>query len=216
MPRSRQLIAVLATVTLAGCMTVPLRYRQPAQVYSPAIDEIAVHGYERTAFYPTSAAQAAFIAPQLGIYAAGGGVSGEYRLESDAGMFRYFLEDTRCARRVTLGDTGAVTAEGMATAEERVEPENVLINAVMLVPSILGAPLHDDAYGLATARVYRNGELLTSVSSEARLSYWTSLYTAFRDRDRAMVLARGMALRVVADDLAERLCGRQGTADIPH
>jgi hypothetical protein len=206
-----QVIALLGAVSLVGCVSVPERYRRPARVYTPLVDDIVVRGYEREVFKPTTSGSAALVAPQLGIYAAGGGVSGYYHVESDAEMLRYFIEDTRCARRVRLATGGDLAIEGSVVSEERIEVTNILINVVLFLPSILGVPLHDDAYGIATSRIYRNGEFLCSLASEARLAYWTSIYTAFRNRDRALALARGMALRAAADQLAAGICGSAGS-----
>jgi hypothetical protein len=191
-------------------MSVPARYRTPQRVYQPALDRISVSGYEHSEFYPTSFAQGALTAPQFGIYAAVGGTRGEYRTESDAALFRWFLEDTKCAHSVAEGVDGPARIEGAASASEEIEFSNILINALptLTLTAALGVPLHDDAYGHAIARLYDHGEFTRSFGADSRLGYWTTIYTARRDRDRAFALARWMALRELADQVAAGLCTR--------
>ena len=128
-----------------------------AQLFSRScwLGSLSVDGFERTEFFPTTLGGAAFIAPQLGIYAAGSGVKGEYRTVSDASMTRWFLEDTRCVRRVREATGGALRIEGQAGSENHVGFIGALTWVVIVfsLTAVVGVPYTSYADGWAVARL---------------------------------------------------------------
>lgn len=202
---------VLASVLVLanGCMTVPPRYRAPLQIYRPALDAASVAGFQRNEFFPTGAHSAALIAPQLGIYAAGGGVEGEYRTVSDASLIRWFLEDTKCIRKLDENENTPLRLEGQSWADYHYGLAGTLVAILetLTLTIYFGFPIPHYAEGTATVRIYRDDEFSESVTASARLNFVTTLYSKNSDQPKSVALARGMALRDVADQVAARLCG---------
>ena len=72
-------------------------------------------------------------------------------------------------------------------------------------------PYYSYADGWATVRVYRHDEFLGSIRSDVRLHYSRNVYNERSNKQKAVVLARGMALRDAADKLAAQLCEQGGS-----
>jgi hypothetical protein len=208
-PRS---LLVLLALLAAGCMTVPARYRQPLQVYQPRVDRLAVAGFQRTDFVQTGGFSGAVGGNQ--VFGRVSGWSGDYRTFSDATMVRWFLEETRCARQVNESQEAPLRVEGEAHGEDAdgaLEWTAAIVESVTLL-TFLGLPAPGRTEGVAVARLYRDGEFLRQLTSSARLHYWTTLYTVGRDVSAAKGLARTMALRDLADQVAADLCGAHRVA----
>lgn len=206
MARWRFPLALLALLG-AGCMTVPARYRQPVQVYQPRVERLGVGSFQRTDFVQTGGFSAAVGGKN--VFGAASGWSGDYRTFSDAEQMRWFLEETRCARKVDENHKALLRVEGEAHAGDAdgvLEWTAVVVEAFTLLP-LVGLPAPGRTEGTAVARLYRDGEYVGQLTSTARLHYWTTLYTVGRDFATAVDLARTMALRDLADQVAADLCG---------
>jgi hypothetical protein len=190
-------------------MSVPDRYRAPLRTYEPRVETVSITGFERLEFFPEGSAEAALIAPKLGIYAAGGSVQGEYRTVSEVSLARWFLEDTRCVRRVHEGGENDLRLEGQASAEHHYGVAGGLAIAFssLTLTAFFGFPSPQYAEGSAMLRIYRSDEFLGAATATSRLAYTTTLYTHRRDILRSRALARGMAIREAADQAAAILCG---------
>lgn len=204
------LLAATLALCLVGCISVPQRYRSPLHRYEPQHTRASVHGFERTEFFPTSVGSGALVAPQLGIHAAAGAAKGEYREVSDAYLMRWFLEDTQCIEVIDEGGTSPLRVEGTAGSTARYGALGFVSGAFIVVTltGLLGVPYTKYAQREAVVRIYDNRRFLYSVTSTESLRYGTTAYTDDRDDNRAIALARGMALRSAADKAAAFLCSR--------
>src|SRR5262249_53144927 len=106
------LVIALTGIFAAGCMTVPARYRQPLQVYTPRVERLGVGAFGRTEFVQTGGFSGAVGGNN--VFGAASGWSGDYRTFSDAERMRWFLEETRCARRVEQNPDAPLRVEGEA------------------------------------------------------------------------------------------------------
>ena len=202
-------LAAAATSLGAGCMTMPDRYRHPLRVFDPQVPSASVHGFKHTEFRSTGGGGGVLVAPSLGIYAAAGGQKGEYTEVSDAWALRYLLEDSRCIRRVDEGGAAQIRLEGQSDAEHHYGVAGgfgVFLTSVTLI-AFLGVPVPEYADATAIVRIYRDDEFVDQVSSKVKLTYWTTIYTDEPRKPKSVGIARFMALREVADKVAERLCG---------
>ena len=203
---SRAALALLG-ILAAGCMTVPARYRQPSQVYTPRLDRLAVASFQRTEFVQMGGFSGAVGGNN--VFGAASGWSGDYRTFSDAERMRWFLEETHCARQVDETHDAPLRVEGEAHGERRYgvgRTAVTVVEAFTLLP-FFGLPVPGAADGSALVRLYRDNEFVTSMNASTRLPYWTTVYTHRRDDATAAAVARTMALREVADQVAANLCG---------
>jgi len=211
MPRLALALPVVALVA-SGCMSIPARYRQPLRVYRPGVDRVGVGTFERTEFVQTGELWGTVGGPRH--FGTVSGWSGDYRTFDDATTMRWFLEETGCARRVDETRDAPLRVEGEAHAAEAhgaVEWTVAVVEAITLLP-LVGLTAPGRTEGMAVARLYRDGELVGRIASSARLRYWTTLYTARRDAADAVSLARKMALRELADQVAAELCQGSGAS----
>jgi hypothetical protein len=164
-----------------------------------------------TEYRETGRAFSSVASAQLGLYGASSASTGEYVVTSDAAMLRYFLEDTHCFRVVDEQSTASLRLEGSAEADHGLGGLGFtagLLESILLLP-VFGIPVPDGAQGVATGRLYRDGQFVKSYEAVAGFSFGTTLYTFIRDERRAVMLARGMALRSLADRVAADLCRAQ-------
>src|SRR3989442_9495610 len=75
-------LALIASLCVCGCMSVPMRYRAAQRTYQSRIEQLSVVGFERTEYRTTGSASSTVIAPQLGLYGVGVGETGEYHQAS--------------------------------------------------------------------------------------------------------------------------------------
>jgi hypothetical protein len=129
---------------------------------------------------------------------------------SDANAMRWLLEDTGCIRQVVAGsDDHGLRIEGDAHGERHYGFGRTavrVVEAFTLLPYV-GLPFPGAADGKATARLYRDGALVKQLSASSRVGYWTWLYVYMRADRKGIGLARWMALRELADQVAADLCG---------
>lgn len=186
-------ILVLVVAMAAGCMTVPARYRQPAQVYGPTVERLGV----------TSLSKAEYEA-----------IDG--RSLSDESAMKWLLEDTRCAHQVGGASDGQgvhVEVESTGTRHYGVGRTMVrLAEACTIIGPYVGLPFPGAADGEATARLYRDGAFVKELKATSRVGYWTWIYVYMRADRKGIGAARWMALRDLADQVAADLCGGRRTA----
>jgi hypothetical protein len=127
----------------------------------------------------------------------------------DTPMMRRFLEETHCARRVGVAfDDFARRVEVTSFGEGDdgvVEWAAAIVEACTLLP-LVGLPSPGKVKGGAEARLYVEGEFVGTQVSSTRLRYWTTMYSAASDQERAVNAVRSMALRALADQVAAELC----------
>jgi hypothetical protein len=231
-------LVLLAPVLATGCMVIPERYHRQQQTYPPHIERVALAGFNREAFRQTSgageyaiwggqaSASANMAGPDIAGSASGsktwGGSmgaqswSGEYRPVSDLPAFKNFLENTRCIKVVEAGrpepDGEALTLAGDTFAEKHTGFWLALSNApqVLTFVSIFGVPLHEAADATARVRLYQGERFVRELSATTRLRFWTTIYTFHADEPAAVEVVRQMALRDLADVVAEDFCRTAG------
>ncbi len=208
-----RIVLALAPLLAVGCMNVPARYRQPLHVYEPQVDGLAVSGFQRTEFVQTGGSFGYVGGNQ--VFGAASSWSGDYRDFSDASQMRWFLEETQCARQVHEAHNAALRVEGGARGQTRYgfwRTTLDIVETLTLLP-LFGLPSPGAADGSATVRLYRNNEFWKSIDSSVRLGYWTTFYTFRSDDGKAAALARSMALRDAADQVAAELCQKPLASD---
>lgn len=180
------MIAIVAVV-VGGCMTVPARYRQPAQVYPPQIERVAVAGFSTTEYEAVDG-----------------------RTLNDANALRWLLEDTGCVRQVAAGSGElGLRIEGDAYGERHYGLGRTMVRlaeACTIIGPYIGLPFPGAADGMATARLYRDGRLVKQYTATSRVGYWTWIYVYMRADRKGIGAARWAALRELADQVAADLC----------
>jgi hypothetical protein len=148
------------------------------------------------------------IAPQLGLYAVGKTLEGRYTTVSDASAMRWFLEDTKCFDVVDEFSEDGLRLEGASYGEHKLPIYGGLIYGLTALTLTIwfGVPIPSYADGIASVRVYDEDRFITSIGSKARLRYSSTIYTMDGDTSKSAAIARGMAMRDLADQVAAYFC----------
>src|SRR5438876_1167730 len=86
--------------------------------------------------------------------------------------------------------------------------EDQFLEGLTLTP-LFGVPVPVRGSGSASANIYQreNRELVSSVNTGTLyLTAWTTIYSSGHDRERGLAILRGMAMRDLADRLAQAVC----------
>jgi hypothetical protein len=180
-----------------------------------AIEGFNVGGFQPTG-YTTSTSFGTASAAGSGGYASGSyvgsglAVHNQYVVTSEAEDFRTILAQTGCFRIVAPGAPADLVLVGQVGAAPDMSWHYAVqfLEGLTLTP-LFGVPVPVRGSGGASANVYerQSGELVSSINTgRIYLTGWTTIYSSGRDRERGLALLRGMAMRDLADRLAQAVC----------
>ena len=211
----------ISMVMSSGCMMVPARYREPIRSYpTPAPKTVAIEGFNVGGFQPTgyttSTSFGTASATGSGGYASGSyvgsglAVHNDYVVTSEAEDFRTILAQTRRFRIVAPGAPADLVLVGQVHAGPDMSWHYAVqfLEGLTLTP-LFGVPVPVRGSGSASANIYQrdNRELVSSVNTGMLyLTAWTTIYSSGHDRERGLAILRGMAMRDLADRLAQAVC----------
>jgi hypothetical protein len=200
---------------------VPARYQQPITSYrTPSPRTLGIEGFNvggfQTTGYTTNTSVGAASAAGTGGYASGSyvgsglAVHNEYVVSSEAEDFRTLLAQTGCFRVVGPGAPSDLVLIGQVQSQPDMGwtiPAQILKG--LTITPIFGVPVPARGSGSASANIYdhQTGELVRSVATrKVYLTGWTTIYTRHEDGQRGLAILRGMAMRDLAERLAQATC----------
>ncbi len=211
----RRALLALALAPAAGCMSVPSRYQTPPREYPAKFQAASVRSVSRLKGPVATAERANLIAARVGLGILGQSLDDRFSDLSEEFLFAKLLESTKCVSRVDVIDRSDVRPPSVL----RIELESssrpapgildwaLLLTEAMTLVYVIGAPLSVPVDGVATVRIFADAGPPQVLEVTSRLRYVSNFYRP-EDRPMAASLSRAMALRDLADQAAELLCGK--------